>query len=163
MTRNSHREKPSALRHSLDADQVFREYYDQVYRLGLSMSGNSADAQDIAQESFLAIFAGLARFRGDAALSTWIYRITVRSGTRWLARKGTTAERPKREAASSQALPLDLMKALGQLPPASRMVIALVSIEGLSHQEAGEVLGIATGTVASRLHHARARLATLLG
>ena len=126
------------------------------------MSGNHADAEDIAQEAFVAIIGALPRFRGDAKLSTWIYRITLRVGTRWLAKRGTVAELPTTLLAADQSIPIDLINALHKLPIDYRMVVMLVSIEGLSHSEVAEVVAIPVGTVASRLHYARKRLADLL-
>jgi len=143
-------------------EQVFREHYQSVYRLALSLSGNHADAEDIAQEVFVAIIGALPRFRGDAKLSTWIYRITLRVGTRWLAKRGAAAELPPTLLAADHSIPIDLVNALRNLPIDSRMVILLVAIEGLSQSEAAEVLAIPVGTVASRLHYARKHLTDLL-
>lgn len=138
--------------------EVFSEHYQSVYRLALSLSGNHADAEDIAQEVFVAVMGALPKFRGDAKLSTWIYRIALRVGTRWLARRGSVAESPMTLAAADQSIPIDLINAMSRLPIDLRSVILLVSIEGLSHDEAAEVLAIPVGTVASRLHYARKRL-----
>jgi len=145
------------------AEQVFRQHYQGVYRLALSLSGNHADAEDIAQEVFVAIIGALPRFRGDAKLSTWIYRIALRVGTRWLSRRGADVELPPTLLAADHGIPIDLVNALHKLPIDSRMVILLAAIEGLSHGEVAEVLAIPVGTVASRLHYARKRLAELLG
>ncbi len=148
-------------------EQVFREHYQSVYRLALSLSGNHADAEDIAQEAFVAIMRALPKFRGDAKLSTWIYRITLRIGTRWLARRGTVANLPATltdtSAAADASIPIDLINALRKLPINLRTVVLLVAVEGLSHDEAAEVLAIPVGTIASRLHYARKRLVELLG
>ena len=133
-----------------------------MYRLALSLSGNHADAEDIAQEVFVAIIGALPKFRGDAKLSTWIYRIALRVGNRWLARRGGVAELPVTLAATDQSIPIDLINALRKLPTDLRIIVLLVSIEGLSHEEAAEVLAVPTGTVASRLHYARKRLVKLL-
>ena len=143
-------------------EQVFREHYQSVYRLALSLSGNHADAEDIAQETFVAIIGALPRFRGDAKLSTWIYRIVLRIGTRWLAKRGAVAELPPTLFAADHSIPIDLINALRKLPIDFRMVILLVAIEGLSHGEVAEVLAIPVGTVASRMHYARKRLIELL-
>jgi len=143
-------------------EQVFRQHYHSVYRLALSLSGNHADAEDIAQEVFVAIIGALPRFRGDAKLSTWIYRIALRVGTRWLARRGVVAELPPTLRAADHTIPIDLVNALHKLPIDARMVILLVAVEGLSHSEVAEVLAIPEGTVASRLHYARKRLSDLL-
>lgn len=142
--------------------RVFREHYQSVYRLGLSLSGNHADAEDIAQEVFVAVIGALPKFRGDAKLGTWIYRITLRVGTRWLAKKGPVAEISSTIRAVDQSIPLDLVNALRKLPVDLRSVILLVSVEGLTHGEASQVLGIPVGTVASRLHYARKRLVKLI-
>ena len=104
----------------------------------------------------------MPKFRGDAKLSTWIYRIALRVGNRWLARRGGVAELPVTLAATDQSIPIDLINALRKLPTDLRIIVLLVSIEGLSHEEAAEVLAVPTGTVASRLHYARKRLVKLL-
>ncbi|MCH7831039.1 MAG: RNA polymerase sigma factor [Proteobacteria bacterium] len=142
--------------------EIFSDHYQSVYRLALSLSGNHADAEDIAQEVFVAIIGALPKFRGDAKLSTWIYRIALRVGNRWLARRGGVAELPVTLAATDQSIPIDLINALRKLPTDLRIIVLLVSIEGLSHEEAAEVLAVPTGTVASRLHYARKRLVKLL-
>lgn len=142
--------------------EIFSDHYQSVYRLALSLSGNHADAEDIAQEVFVAIIGALPKFRGDAKLSTWIYRIALRVGNRWLARRGGVAELPVTLAATDQSIPIDLINALRKLPTDLRITVLLVSIEGLSHEEAAEVLAVPTGTVASRLHYARKRLVKLL-
>ncbi len=143
-------------------EEVFSQHYQSVYRLALSLAGNPADAEDIAQEAFVAIHAALPRFRGEAQIRTWIYRIAFRVGARWLAKRGTVAEFSEDQQAAESALPLDLIHALQTLPWEFRTVVLLVSIEGLSHDEAAEVLAIPTGTVASRLHYARKRLLAIL-
>lgn len=144
-------------------EQVFRDYFHSVYRVALSMSGNHTDAEDITQEVFVAIIRALPKFRGDAKLSTWIYRITMRVGTRWLARRGAATEVAPSPSALDCTIPIDLVNALRKLPTNLRIVIQLVGIEGLSHAEAADVLAIPEGTVASRMHYARKRLTELLG
>ena len=140
-------------------EQVFAEQYASVYRLALSMAGNPSDAEDISQEVFMAVLKALPKFRGEAKIGTWVYRIAIRIGTRWLARRPDFAT-AQREATvkNDPALPLDLLRALSQLPVNDRVILGLVGIEGLSHREAAQTLGIPEGTVASRLHHARSRL-----
>ena len=150
------------IRVSDSLSEIFSDHYQSVYRLALSLSGNHADAEDIAQEVFVAIIGALPKFRGDAKLSTWIYRIALRVGNRWLARRGGVAELPVTLAATDQSIPIDLINALRKLPTDLRIIVLLVSIEGLSHEEAAEVLAVPTGTVASRLHYARKRLVKLL-
>lgn len=139
-------------------NSVIAEHYTSVYRLALSLSGNHADAEDIAQEVFVAILTALPRFRGEAKLSTWIYRITFRVAGRWLAKRGAVAEVSQALTAVDQSIPIDLIDALRKLTLELRIVVLLVSIEGLSHDEAADALGIPVGTIASRLHYARRKL-----
>lgn len=139
----------------LDPADVFRDHSPAVYRLALSLSGHPADAEDITQEVFLAVLKALPGFRGEARLSSWIYAIALRVATRWLARRPRLAGPRVSEPGVKSELPIDLLAALRRLPLNARMVIALVAVQGLRHDEAAEVLGIPAGTVGSRLSNAR--------
>ncbi|MEM7433374.1 MAG: RNA polymerase sigma factor [Pseudomonadota bacterium] len=143
-------------------DSIVRQHYASVYRLALSMTGRPADAEDVTQEVFVAVTKGIDSFRGDAALSTWIYRIAIRTAVRWRAKQVTTESLPETLPAQNVAVPIDLIKALNALPADARLVIALVAIEGLTHAEASDILAIPEGTVASRLHYARKKLSEKL-
>jgi RNA polymerase sigma-70 factor, ECF subfamily len=127
-------------------EQLFREHYPYVVRLAASMTGDAELARDVAQEVFIAAHEGLRAFRGEAAPRTWLYRITLRMA-------GRHAVRHRKHAGAG------LVAALGKLSLTSRTVLSLVAIEGLSHDEASEVLDIPVGTVWSRLHAARRELA----
>ena len=131
-------------------------------------------ASDVAQEAMIRAWRALPRFRGDAKLSTWLYRITV--NTAW-----THKKRAKRLQISpideyhDIAGPIDsthpevageivelrqrLRDALDQLPDAQREVVVLKDIYGWSHAEIAEAMGISVTAAKVRLHRARARLA----
>ena len=114
---------------------------------------------------------GLAEFRGDAKLSTWLYAITSRlclnrlaTGERRLRRQGEEAllrlsggERPD-AAVERGELEAALHRAIAELPEERRIVVVLRDLEGLSYEEIAEVLDLELGTVRSRLHRARADL-----
>jgi len=139
-----------------------------VFALCLRLTGNRADAEDVCQDVWLAIHAGLPRFRGDAQPSTWVYRIAVR-----IALRAQTRRRPHDEltalAVPSQASAHDQLEiaerdrlvaeALTRLPVEQCTVLSLFAIEELSHKEIAAILGVPEGTVWSRLHTARKRLA----
>lgn len=151
-------------------EQAFAAHYPRVFRHAYSLCGNRADAEDIAQEVFVGVMKGLSGFRGDAEMSTWIYQITTRVAGRYLARRSRFKSAP----AQSTVQPLEdgsveddvsvveFMQAMNSLTLAQRTILSLVSIEGLSHQAAADVLGIPVGTVWSRLHLARKQLAKSL-
>jgi RNA polymerase sigma-70 factor (ECF subfamily) len=150
-------------------EELVRVQQHRVYGLALRMLGNAAEAQDVAQEAFLRAHRGLAGFRGDARLSTWLYAIVSRlclnrlAGTeRRLTRHGEEAlERlPDATPRPDQALERGeleeaLHRAIAELPDERRIVVVLRDVEGLAYEEIADVLDLPIGTVRSRLHRAR--------
>jgi RNA polymerase sigma-70 factor, ECF subfamily len=154
--------------------EIFGALRSQVFALCLHVTGSPSDAEDAVQECFMAVHAGLGGFRGDARLSTWVYRVAVRSALAVKARR-RPVHRPLEDAAdapSSETSPEDLaharreaarlLAALGRLSEEHRIVLALFAIEGMGHAAIAEILGVPPGTVWSRLHLARKRLGALL-
>jgi RNA polymerase sigma-70 factor, ECF subfamily len=153
-----------------DFAAVFREHYPYVVRLAAVMTGDVDTAKDVAQDVFIVVMKGLGAFRGESALRTWLYRITLRIAGRHAAKRRKQASPdfdfdalPGAETADSAVSLTELVKALGALSLESRAVLSLVAIEGLSHQAAADVLGVPVGTVWSRLHAARRQLAEAIG
>ena len=150
-------------------EELVRTQQHRVYGLALRMLGNAAEAQDIAQEAFLRAHRGLAEFRGDARLSTWLYSIVSRLCLNRLAGSERRLERHGEETLAGladasprpdQALErgeLDeaLHRAIAELPEERRIVVVLRDVEGLAYEEIAEVLTLPVGTVRSRLHRAR--------
>jgi len=111
----------------------------------------------------------LRTFRGDAQLSTWIYRVAIREALALRARKAPTTELEHAESLPSPAAPLDALAAARQqaravqaafrtLSAEHQAVLSLFAVEGLKHKQIAEVLGIPEGTVWYRLHEARKAL-----
>jgi len=163
-------------------EALYHRYKKRVYGLALRIVG-PVDAEEVAQEAFIRIFRGLPKFRGDAALSTWIYRLAVnaalshrtrRAGARLLTREGqsdsqsdslerTIEAQPAAEPAQGDAvLRARLERALVRLPTGYRTVIVLHDVEGLEHEEIASILRCHVGTSKSQLHKARARLREML-
>ncbi len=149
-------------------DAVYAEYRSRVLGLCLHVVGNAEDAEDAAQEALLAIHSGLPKFRGECPLSTWIYRIALRIALRVRARRPRTVpldfepSHEPRDPALDRERSRQVHEALSRLTAEHRAVLALFSLEGLSHREIAETLGIPEGTVWSRLHLARKKLAAEL-
>lgn len=148
--------------------EVFEAFRSRVLSLCLHLTGSPADAEDAAQEVFLAVFRELPGFRGECRVSTWIYRITVRTAIRVKTRTPRTAPldldpavEPPDPALGRERRRL-VARALSRLSADHRAVLGLFSLEGLSHREIAETLGIPEGTVWSRLHLARKKLASEL-
>jgi RNA polymerase sigma-70 factor (ECF subfamily) len=160
-------------------ERLLARYEQPIYRFGLRMCGNEDAAREVLQETLLAAFRHLPGFRGDAALSTWLYQIA-----RSFCIKARRGERPlepldERVAEAAHAGPAPdasaharqigaaIAAAVGALPPEQREALVLRDVEGLSAEEAAEVAGIEVGALKSRLHRARVEvrghLVTLLG
>jgi RNA polymerase sigma-70 factor (ECF subfamily) len=148
-------------------EDLVRRYQHRVFGVGLRMLGSRAEAEEIAQETFLRAHRALAEFRGEARLGTWLYGIASRLASSErrhpradddaldrvpanVADAATALERTELEAALHQAI--------AELPDERRIVIVLRDVEGLAYEEISEALGLELGTVRSRLHRARMEL-----
>lgn len=140
-----------------------------VYALCLNLTGRRADAEDAAQEVFLSVHRGLPAFRGESRLSTWVYRIALRAALQVKARQAPgqalelelVAPRPEAELLARDEARRTLV-AMQALPAEHRAVLSLFALQGLSHREVAQVLGVPEGTIWSRLHTARKRLTEVL-
>ena len=151
-------------------EKLYRANADRVYGLCLRMTGNTAEAEDCAQEAFIQAWKKLAGFRGDAAFSTWIHKVAVNVvlGRMRSARR----EQDRIRAVSDLAPPVgmtaddaelrELEQAINELPSGARHVFVLHAVYGYSHGETGEMLGIAEGTSKAQLNRARRLLAQQL-
>jgi len=150
-------------------EELVRIYQHRVFGVALRMLGNAALAEEMAQEVFLRAHRGLAEFRGDAKLSTWLYAIASRlcltclgSGERSVVRQGEESLlRLPHDARGPDAtlehaeLETALHRAIAELPDERRIVVVLRDLEGLSYEEIAAALDLPMGTVRSRLHRAR--------
>lgn len=145
-------------------DEVYVEHHRSVVALCRQLLRSDADAQDAAQDTFLAVARGLHAFRGEASLKTWVHRIAIRAAMRTRARRRDHVELDEREPGGQEVRTrrLDVARALARLSTEHRLVLAMFSVEGLTHPEIAETLGVPEGTVWSRLHAAKKQLAAAL-
>lgn len=150
-------------------EELVIAHQHRVFGVALRMLGSRAEAEEIAQETFLRAHGALGEFRGEAKLSTWLYAIASRLCLNRLAsserRMGREGEETLLRLASGHANPVDelersevetaLHRAIAELPEERRIVVVLRDLEGLSYEEIAETLGLELGTVRSRLHRAR--------
>lgn len=147
--------------------ELFMAHRERILALCLHITGRRAEAEDALQEAFLAVHRALPGFRGEASLSTWLYRIAIRAATVTRARRRAASELtdevldtspgPDR-AAESRIEAACLARALDRLSAEHRTILSLFALDGLRHGEIAEVLGVPEGTVWSRLHAARKAL-----
>lgn len=156
--------------------ELYRRYQARVFNLVTRMVGRE-EAEELTQDAFLRIFRGIGSFRGDAALGTWIYRLSMNVCLSYLAKRSRrrrlqeryeaqlaqTAELTARRSEPEPMLRRRLELAIKVLPPGYRAVLVLHDVEGLNHQEIAQILGCREGTSKSQLHKARLRMRDLLG
>ncbi len=170
--------EPELIARVLAGDRIAaRELYDlhapRVYRLAYRLTGDADLARESTQDVFVRAFRTLANFRGESALNTWLHRITVTVVSTALRR---VKKKREREADFDDVLPAGselenvdpvlrerLRRAIDALPEIYRVTVIMHDIEGYTHLEIAEVLGVAEGTCKSRLSLARARLREALG
>ncbi|MDQ3914498.1 MAG: sigma-70 family RNA polymerase sigma factor [Actinomycetota bacterium] len=167
------------LRRAAEGDQasfsdLVRRHEDRVFGIAIRMTGDRADALDATQDTFVAVFRQAGTFRGDAAFTTWLYRVAV-NATRDLLRKrrrlpDPVPELPERAAPGWQggrleetvSLRLDLARALAELPDDYREAVVMHDLGAIPYEEIAQITGTALGTVKSRISRGRRRLAVLM-
>ena len=161
-------------------EELLRRYQGKVYGLSLRMLRNPQDAEEVLQDVILTVFQKAGTFQGRAAVSSWIYRITMNTCLMKLRRVPKIQPIPLEEelgpamneegmvtemGADWSSIPRNNLdrkemaaridEAVEELPPEYRMVFVLRDVEGLSAQEACEVLNLSLPALKSRLHRAR--------
>jgi RNA polymerase sigma-70 factor (ECF subfamily) len=164
-------------------DQLVSKFANDVFGLAYRLTQNREEANDITQETFLSAVRGIATFRGDAELKTWLFRITVnhaRNRFRWWKRRmvdktlsldadygeGDTAriDHVADNGPDPESIVLErerrsaIFRELGNLGHVYREAVVLCDIEGYSYLEIAEMLGVGIGTVKSRIARGRSVL-----
>lgn len=159
---------------------LFELHKRRVYSVCLLMTKDVADAEDLTQEAFLQVFRTIGTFRGDAAFSTWLYRIAVNTVLMKLRRKKSRAVVSLNEPVSPDSPSLTpeigtrdsrlagtidriaLLRAIENLPEGCRRIFALHEIEGYQHHEIAALLRCSIGNSKSQLHKAKLKMRDLL-
>jgi RNA polymerase sigma-70 factor (ECF subfamily) len=151
-------------------ETLYRLHIDRVYGLCLRMTCNVAEAEDCAQEAFIQAWSKLGKFRGDSAFGTWIHRVAVNVVLGRMRKSRREQDRIRAvsetqfllQSTSDNGGLRDLERAVNELPSGARHVFVLHAVHGYSHNETGDMLGIAAGTSKAQLHRARRLLAQQL-
>ncbi len=163
---------------SIDFDTLVRNHHRRAFSFAYRMTGNREDAEDLIQDAFLRAYRALDRYDPERPFDRWLYRIItnlfidrLRSKPRQsilsldLPMEGSDGDMLFSDIADEAADPSEivlrdvmderLQRALLALPPQFRRTVVLTDVEGMSYDEAADVLGCAVGTIRSRLHRAR--------
>jgi len=159
--------------------EVVEAHRDRILTVITRVVGSGADAEDLAQETFLKAFGAIDRFDGRSALFTWLYRIAVNTARDWNDHRRRRPAVPlegehgpvvdpvapdgsPQDAAMRREERAAVRRALARLPEPFRTTLVLREMEGLPYEEIAETLGISIGTVESRIFRARGKLRALL-
>ena len=149
---------------------LYERYAPRVYAVVHRIAGDDELARDYAQEAWIRAVRALPTFRGESRFSTWLHRIAVNAALQ-ATRKAESRQRHERisveevpvaPAHGDALLQQRLEGALDRLPEGMRQVLILHDVEGYTHDEIGEVLGVTAGTSKSQLFKARAKMRALL-
>jgi RNA polymerase sigma-70 factor (ECF subfamily) len=160
----------------LSFEELYARHNRRVFSLCLRMTGNTSEAEDLAQEVFIQLYRKIGSFRGESAFTTWLHRLTVNQVLMHFRKRGVKLEQttddgetPVQIVVGTQdpaRMPvvdrIALDAAVAQLPPGYRTVFILHDVEGHEHEEIGRLLGCSVGTSKSQLHKARMKLRLLL-
>jgi RNA polymerase sigma-70 factor (ECF subfamily) len=162
-------------------ERIYQLHSRRVYALCLRMVGNTAEAEDLAQDAFLQLFRKIGTFRGESAFSTWLHRLAVNVVLMKLRKKrlpetsldetndpDDESSGPRKELGTQDLLltgsidRVHLERAIEQLPPGYKQVFVLHDIQGFEHNEIAGLMKCSIGNSKSQLHKARMRLRELL-
>jgi RNA polymerase sigma-70 factor (ECF subfamily) len=156
--------------------KLYEMHRRRVYSLCLRMLGNPADAEDMTQEVFIQVYRKIGSFRGEAAFTTWLHRLTVNQILMHFRKRNVRLEMTTEEGdlkdivqpgtERPRAMPIvdriALEQAIAQLPAGYRAVFLLHDVEGYEHEEIARMLDCSVGTSKSQLHKARMKLRKIL-
>jgi RNA polymerase sigma-70 factor, ECF subfamily len=161
-------------------ESLYHLHRSRVYSLCLRFTGNASDAEDLAQEVFLQMYRKISTFRGDAKFGSWLHRVAVNLALMRFRRRRLREvslnipqtlnpdplQSPLRHQFGTSSFLVErvaLGRALGSLSKARRSVVLLHDINGFTHGEVAQRLGVAAGTSKSQLHKAHVELRGILG
>ena len=145
-------------------ETLYHRHSPKMYAVCLRYSGNADDAQDLLQDGFIKVFKNLEKYRGDGSFEGWMRRIFVNTAIEHFRKRikmNTVAEMPENNIEDKEwnafetLAERDIIQIVQLLSPGYRQVFNMYVIEGYSHKEIGEILGISEGTSKSQLARAR--------
>jgi RNA polymerase sigma-70 factor (ECF subfamily) len=160
----------------LSFEELYARHNRRVFSLCLRMTGNTSEAEDLAQEVFIQLYRKIGSFRGESAFTTWLHRLPVNQVLMHFRKRGVKLE----QTTDDGDVPVQIVQgtedparmpvvdrialdaAVAQLPPGYRTVFVLHDVEGHEHEEIANLLGCSVGTSKSQLHKARMKLRLLL-
>jgi len=150
----------------MNFDEIYQEYSPQIYRLCMAYVNDHDWAKDLVQETFIAVWNNLGKFRKESAIATWIYRIATNVCLRQIGNQKRDQKRiselPRFESSSineekENTQLMFLRKCISELKEIERLIISMV-LEEISYDEIAEVIGISEGNLRVKIHRIKEKL-----
>lgn len=144
-------------------EELYNSYWDKIYRLCLGYSHNQDQAKDLTQETFIAAWKNLDKFRNESQIGTWLYRIASNTCLRQIEKdkRMPLEELPLQlEQQESKSLDLEinlLYKFVGELPEVDRIIISL-ELEGIKQAEIADIVGLSAANIRTKIHRIKEKL-----
>lgn len=153
--------------------EIYKRYYRAMYNISLRILNNTAEAEDVMQDSFLNAFQKLDTFSGEVTFGAWLKKIVVNRSLDLIKSKRALISLDNAQEIAEEEVAEDYLsfkeitsdkitRALFALPEGYRVVLSLYLIEGYDHDEIAQILGITTATSRTQYHRAKKKMATLL-
>jgi RNA polymerase sigma-70 factor (ECF subfamily) len=146
-------------------ERLYRTHCDRIYSVCARMVQDRDAAEELTQDVFVRAWSKLAQFRGESAFGTWLHRMAVNvvlNDRKAVRRRHETFEgvddidlAGRDDGGLRPGLAMDLEAAIALLPPGARKVFVLHDVEGYTHEEIGQMLGVTSGGTKAQLHRAR--------
>lgn len=172
MPTNSQREKDLIKRaqrgNAYAFETLINDYYMTMYKIAFKWCGNREDAQDITQNASIKLARSINSFRFDSAFTSWLYRLVINTAKDWeksQRRHTNSTDTDIEQEISKEAKQEDklytqqIMDQITELPRKEKEALIFISIEGMSHKQAANLLGCSEGTISWYIHEARKKLA----
>lgn len=144
-------------------EELYNSYWDKIYRLCLGYSHDQDQAKDLTQETFIAAWKNLDKFRNESQIGTWLYRIASNTCLRQIEKdkRMPLEELPlqlEQQESKSMDLEINLLyKFIGELPEVDRIIISL-ELEGIKQAEIADIVGLSAANVRTKIHRIKEKL-----
>jgi len=146
-------------------EALVNDHYDIMFKMAFKWCGNQSDAEDITQDACIKLARGLDSYKGNAAFTSWLYRLVINAGKDWYKKQnrhpvqsGDLDVLPSKSRSDEQLYARQVLDAVQRLPVGEKEALILVMSEGLSHKEAAKTLDVKESTISWRIHEARKKL-----
>lgn len=147
----------------MEFETIYNQYWDRIFRLCMGYVNDEELAKDLCQETFIKVWKNLSSFRGDSAITTWIFRIATNTCLRQIERNKISISSKLNEDLAEEKLPDKesqiklLYRFISELPEVDRIIISL-ELDNINQSEIGQIVGLSPGNIRVRIHRIKDQL-----